>query len=123
VTRVSVRVCASLGAGPGACQRGARGVRWHLRGNSGDALPLGAASWQRRLEGRACTETTGVQATVGDRLHVHARIVGQQDRDAEIIEVRGENGAPPYLVRFPDGHESLLYPGPDCVVEQAPAER
>ena len=60
-----------------------------------------------------------MQATVGDRLHVHARIVGQQDRYAEIIEVRGENGTPPYLVRFPDGHESLLYPGPDCVVEPA----
>jgi hypothetical protein len=24
-------------------------------------------------------------------------------------------------VRFPDGHESLMFPGPDCVVE--PAER
>jgi hypothetical protein len=64
-----------------------------------------------------------MEATVGDRLHVHARIVGQKDRYAEIIEVRGENGTPPYLVRFPDGHESLLYPGPDCVVEQAPAEQ
>jgi hypothetical protein len=64
-----------------------------------------------------------MQATVGDRLHVHGRIVGQKDRYAEIIEVRGENGTPPYLVRFPDGHESLLYPGPDCVVEQTPTER
>ena len=64
-----------------------------------------------------------MQATVGDRLHVHAKIVGQKDRYAEIIEVRGANGTPPYLVRFPDGHESLLYPGPDCVVEQAPREQ
>jgi hypothetical protein len=58
-----------------------------------------------------------MQATVGDRLHVHGRITGQKDRFGEIIEVRGENGAPPYVVRFPDGHESLLFPGPDCVVE------
>jgi len=58
-----------------------------------------------------------MQATVGDRLHVHGRTVGQRDRFAEIIEVRGENGTPPYLVRYPDGHESLLYPGTDCVVE------
>jgi hypothetical protein len=64
-----------------------------------------------------------MQATVGDRLHVHAKIVGQRDRYAEIIEVRGADGAPPYLVRFPDGHESLLYPGPDCVVEPSESSR
>jgi hypothetical protein len=58
-----------------------------------------------------------MQATVGDRLHMHGRTTGQKDRLGEIIEVRGENGAPPYVVRFPDGHESLLYPGADCVVE------
>ncbi len=58
-----------------------------------------------------------MQASVGDRLHVHSRTVGTKDRVAEIIEVRGGGGRPPYLVRFPDGHESLVYPGPDCVVE------
>ena len=58
-----------------------------------------------------------MQATVGDRLHVHGRSVGQKDRLGEIIEVRGENGAPPYLVRFADGRENLVYPGPDCVIE------
>ena len=35
----------------------------------------------------------------------------------EVLEVRGENGAPPYLIRFDDGHESLVFPGTDCVVE------
>jgi len=35
----------------------------------------------------------------------------------EIIEVRGAGGEPPYLVRFEDGHSSLMFPGPDCVVE------
>jgi hypothetical protein len=59
-----------------------------------------------------------MQATVGDRLHVHSRTVGTRDRIGEIIEVRGNNGAPPYLVRFSDGHESLVYPGPDCVIER-----
>jgi hypothetical protein len=58
-----------------------------------------------------------MRATVGDRLHVHGRTVGAKDRFGDIIEVRGQDGTPPYLVRFPDGHESLLYPGPDCVVE------
>ena len=31
--------------------------------------------------------------------------------------MRGSKGGPPYLVRFPDGHETLVFPGPDCVVE------
>lgn len=58
-----------------------------------------------------------MQATIGDRLHVHSRTVGEHDKVGQIIEVRGEQGGPPYLVRFPDGHESLVYPGPDCVIE------
>ncbi len=58
-----------------------------------------------------------MRASAGDHLHVHARIVGQQDQIGEIVEVRGPEGAPPYLVRYPDGHETLMYPGPDAVVE------
>jgi uncharacterized protein DUF1918 len=57
-----------------------------------------------------------MQATVGDRLHVHGRTVGNPDHEAEIIEVRGADGGPPYLVRYSDGHEGLVFPGPDCVV-------
>jgi hypothetical protein len=60
-----------------------------------------------------------MQATIGDRLHVHSHTVGVRDKIGEIVEVRGERGAPPYLVRFTDGHESLVFPGPDCVVEPA----
>ena len=58
-----------------------------------------------------------MHATVGDRLHIHGRIVGQHDQIGEIVEVRGPEGSPPYLVRHPDGHETLVYPGPDAVVE------
>ncbi len=58
-----------------------------------------------------------MQASIGDRLHVHSNAVGVADRVGEIIEVRGTSGGPPYLVRFPDGHETLVFPGPDCVVE------
>ena len=57
-----------------------------------------------------------MRAAVGDRLQVHGRVVGNPDQVAEIIEVRGPNGAPPYVVRYPDGHEGFLFPGPDCVV-------
>jgi len=63
-----------------------------------------------------------MQATVGDHLIVHGRIVGQSDRTGEIIDVRGQDGAPPYLVRFSDGHESVIFPGPDCVIEHISTE-
>jgi hypothetical protein len=58
-----------------------------------------------------------MQAVVGDRLHVHGSIVGQPERMGEIIEVRGVGGEPPYLVRFQDGHSTLMFPGPDAVIE------
>jgi hypothetical protein len=60
-----------------------------------------------------------MQASVGDHLHVHSRTVGEHDHVGVIVEVRGADGAPPYLVRHPDGHETLVYPGPDAVVEPA----
>lgn len=58
-----------------------------------------------------------MQAAIGDRLHVHGRVVGEQDHVGEIVEVRGPDGGPPYLVRHPDGHETLVFPGPDAVIE------
>ena len=63
-----------------------------------------------------------MRASVGDRLHVHGAVVGQADRIGEIVEVRGSGGTPPFLVRFDDGHEGLVFPGPDCVVEPRPAD-
>lgn len=62
-----------------------------------------------------------MQASVGDHLHIHSRTVGEHDQVGEIVEVRGTDGAPPYLVRHPDGHETLVFPGPDAVVEPASA--
>ena len=58
-----------------------------------------------------------MRATVGDRLHVHAAHVGESDRSGEIVEVKGPAGTPPYLVLFDDGHQGLVFPGPDAVVE------
>jgi hypothetical protein len=51
-----------------------------------------------------------MQAAVGDRFHVRGKLVGQQERTGEIVEVRGAGGEPPYLVRFDDGHTSLVFP-------------
>ena len=39
-----------------------------------------------------------------------------------IVEVHGETGAPPYLIRWSDGHESLFFPSADTVVEHHPKE-
>jgi hypothetical protein len=59
-----------------------------------------------------------MQAKVGDRLIIKGHYVGEPDRDAEILEVRGPEGGPPYLVRWEeDGHESLFFPGADAVIE------
>ncbi|MFE3206386.1 DUF1918 domain-containing protein [Embleya sp. NPDC055664] len=58
-----------------------------------------------------------MHATKGDRLLIHGRVVGQQDHVVEIVEVLGPNGTPPFRIRAADGHESIMSPGPDCVVE------
>jgi hypothetical protein len=58
-----------------------------------------------------------MHAEVGDRLHVHSRVVGAADEMSVIIEIRGQDGGPPYLVRRDDGHEALVYPGADASVE------
>ena len=51
-----------------------------------------------------------MQAAIGDRFCVRGNIVGQPERTGEIIEVRGAGGEPPCLVRFADGHTSLVFP-------------
>ncbi|MEU1624547.1 DUF1918 domain-containing protein [Streptomyces sp. NPDC020096] len=63
-----------------------------------------------------------MHADKGDKILVHGRTVGHHDRMAEIIEVLGEKGDPPYRVRFEDdGHECLMSPGPDSVVRHIKA--
>jgi hypothetical protein len=57
-----------------------------------------------------------MQATVGDTLIVRANHTGEPDRAAQIIEVRGDDSGPPFLVRYDDGHEALVFPGPDAHV-------
>lgn len=62
-----------------------------------------------------------MHAEVGDRLHVHSRAVGKAGQLAVVVEVQGADGAPPYRVRYDDGHEAVVFPGPDCTVEHPPA--
>ena len=60
-----------------------------------------------------------MKAAVGDRLVVNAAHVDGPQRAGEIIEVRGHDGAPPYRVRWSDGHEGLVFPGPDATIHRA----
>lgn len=60
-----------------------------------------------------------MQVNTGDRLVIHGKTVGAPGERGEVTEVRGEGGGPPYMVRFDDGHERLIFPGPDCELERA----
>lgn len=62
-----------------------------------------------------------MRAVKGDRVVIRGRHIGQAERHGEVLEARGENDGPPFLVRFDDGHETLLFPGTDCELEHAPA--
>ena len=67
--------------------------------------------------------TSTLRASVGDRLVIRGHRVGDVQRDGEIIEVLGEDGAPPYLVRWGDDeHVSRAYPGSDAYVEHLERE-
>jgi hypothetical protein len=69
-----------------------------------------------------------MKASVGDRIVMAGEQVDRPTRDGVILEVRGQDGAPPYLVSWADGHTGLLFPGPGSVLrvqnpgEQAPQE-
>lgn len=57
-----------------------------------------------------------MQASVGDRIIIKGHRVGEPDRDCQVLEVRGPDG--PFQVRWSDsGHEGLLFPGSDAVLQ------
>lgn len=63
-----------------------------------------------------------MRAKAGDRITVSGHHVGEPERHALILDVRGTDGGPPYLVRWAaDGHEGLFFPGSDALVEHEPA--
>ena len=57
-----------------------------------------------------------MRAQVGDRITLAAERVGQLTRDGTILEVRGDDGAPPYVVRWSDGRTGFVAPGPGSVL-------
>jgi len=63
-----------------------------------------------------------MQAQAGDELTVRGRHQGDGDRHGVIVRVDGADGAPPYLVRWRDGHESVFFPASDTEVEHHAAQ-
>jgi hypothetical protein len=62
--------------------------------------------------------SSGLRARPGDRLVVRGHRLGEPGRDGEILEARGDDGSPPFLIRWEDtGCETLLFPGSDAYVE------
>lgn len=65
-----------------------------------------------------------MKAATGDWVIVEANHLLSPRRRGRIVEIRGEDGAPPYLVHWADtGAETLIFPGPDTHVvpdENAP---
>jgi hypothetical protein len=49
-----------------------------------------------------------MRAQVGDRIVLTGEDADGAVHDGEILQVRGEEGGPPYLVRWADGQESLV---------------
>jgi hypothetical protein len=65
-----------------------------------------------------------MRAAVGDRLVIKGHHLGEPDRDAEILEVHGGDGAPPWLIRWEeDGRVGLFFPGSDAEVEHFPHDQ
>ncbi|HET8592942.1 MAG TPA: DUF1918 domain-containing protein [Solirubrobacterales bacterium] len=58
-----------------------------------------------------------LRAKPGDRLVVRGHHQGEPQMDGEILKVLGEDGAPPFLVRWEDGHEAEVFPGSDMFVQ------
>lgn len=64
-----------------------------------------------------------MNASTGDRIVVRGHRQGEPNRDAEVLEVLGPDGGPPYRVRWGDsGHEGTFFPGSDAIVEHYPAK-
>ncbi len=58
-----------------------------------------------------------MKAKVGDKIVIEGHHLGEPRREAVVLDVRGPDGEPPYVVRWEDdGHEGLFFPGSDASV-------
>jgi hypothetical protein len=59
-----------------------------------------------------------MRAQPGDQIRVRGHRLGEPDRLGRIVEARGPDGAPPFVVRWDDaGHDVLFFPGTDTVID------
>jgi hypothetical protein len=58
-----------------------------------------------------------MRATPGDQIILAGELVDQPTRAGEVLEARGADGGPPYVVRWEDGHTSTMFPGPGAVLK------
>jgi hypothetical protein len=62
-----------------------------------------------------------MNAEVGSQIVVRGRKVGAPTRHGVVVAVRGEDGGPPYLVKWDgDPAEHLYYPGADALISARP---
>jgi len=57
-----------------------------------------------------------MRATVGDELIATSHHVGEPARRGVITAIKGADGAPPYVVRWDDGHGATFFPSTDATV-------
>jgi hypothetical protein len=59
-----------------------------------------------------------MKAALGDRIVVVSARLGQAAREGRIVELRQEDGSPPYVVAWSDtGQRGLYFPGTDSHIE------
>jgi uncharacterized protein DUF1918 len=68
-------------------------------------------------------EAVVMRAAVGDELVVRGHHVGDEDRKGVIVEVHGDQGEPPYLIQWEDGHRSTFFPSSDTLAERRRAKK
>jgi hypothetical protein len=65
-----------------------------------------------------------MHAHPGDMLVVPHPQVGVPDRTGQILQVKGDNGSPPYVVQWNDDTRSESFiPGPEATITPKPPER
>jgi hypothetical protein len=59
-----------------------------------------------------------MRASVGDRIVIASNQVDRPIRGGEVVELRHDDGSPPYVVRWSDtGQTGIFFPGTDAHVE------
>src|SRR5450759_4266869 len=83
------------------------------------SLPPGTSHDLRLCQAKLPTQQnqeTTMKAHQGDHIILAASHVDEPTRAGVVLEVRGKDGGPPFLVRWADGHTGLMYPGPGSVL-------